>query len=102
RWIKTSGTGSNGWVVEYGDTGWRDVTDRLEPEKLSKETNGYLHIRRTERYIEYAIKGMTVLSTGKLYSSTNGFRVDDPQVANVFNGSGFFLASRFVIGLFGV
>ena len=102
RWIKTSGTGSNGWVVEYGDTGWRDVTDLLEPEKLSKETNGYLHIRRTERYIEYAIKGMTVLNTGNLYSSTNGFRVDDTQVANVFNGSGFFLASRFVIGLFGV
>ena len=27
RWIKTSGTGSTGWRVEYGDTGWRDYTD---------------------------------------------------------------------------
>lgn len=26
RWIKTSGTGNTGWVVEYGDTGWRDIT----------------------------------------------------------------------------
>ena len=26
RWIKSSGTGTTGWRVEYGDTGWRNVT----------------------------------------------------------------------------
>ena len=29
RWIKTSGTGNTGWRVEYGDTGWRNVSDAL-------------------------------------------------------------------------
>lgn len=26
RWIKKSGTGATGWAVEYGDTGWRNIT----------------------------------------------------------------------------
>lgn len=26
RWIKTTGTGATGWQVEYGDTGWRNIT----------------------------------------------------------------------------
>ena len=76
RWIKTSGTGNTGWVVEYGDTGWRDITDALEPEKLEVENGGYLRVRRTERYIEYALSNLTVLGTGNLYSTPAGFRAD--------------------------
>ena len=26
QWIKASGTGNTGWVVQYGDTGWRNIT----------------------------------------------------------------------------
>lgn len=29
RWIKTSGTGTTGWRVEYGDTGWRSLASLL-------------------------------------------------------------------------
>lgn len=29
RWIKANGTGKSGWRVEYGDTGWRNVTSLL-------------------------------------------------------------------------
>ena len=29
RWIKSIGTGRTGWVVEYGDTGWRDMSSLL-------------------------------------------------------------------------
>ena len=29
RWIKAIGTGKTGWVVEYGDTGWRDMSSLL-------------------------------------------------------------------------
>ena len=29
RWIKTSGTGSTGWTVEYGSTGSRDISSLL-------------------------------------------------------------------------
>lgn len=29
-WIKASGTGNTGWVVEYGDTGWRNITSTAQ------------------------------------------------------------------------
>lgn len=29
RWIKTIGTDDTGWQVEYGDTGWRDLSSSL-------------------------------------------------------------------------
>lgn len=29
KWIKASGTGNTGWSVQYGDTGWRDLTSLL-------------------------------------------------------------------------
>lgn len=29
EWIKSSGTGTSGWEVTYGDTGWRDISDSL-------------------------------------------------------------------------
>ena len=29
RWLKKSGSGNTGWVVEHGDTGWRDITPPL-------------------------------------------------------------------------
>ena len=41
RWIKASGTGSTGWKVEYGDTGWRDITSLITP----APTSGQLKIR---------------------------------------------------------
>ena len=31
RWIKTSGTGTTGWRVEYGDTGWRNLRSAISP-----------------------------------------------------------------------
>ena len=40
RWIKTSGTGNTGWVVEYGDTGWRLIPNRNETQE------GQIYIRR--------------------------------------------------------
>ena len=29
RWVKTSGAGNTGWLVDYGDTGWRNVSSLL-------------------------------------------------------------------------
>ena len=45
RWIKTSGTGNTGWRVEYGDTGWRDITSSIPSENLK---SGAVYIRRTQ------------------------------------------------------
>lgn len=43
KWIKASGTGSTGWRVLYGDTGWRDV--RADFLSLSKATGGVHRLR---------------------------------------------------------
>ena len=102
RWIKTSGTGNTGWLVEYGDTGWRDVTASLEPGRLTVGNNGYFRVRRKERFVEYAIRDMSVVTSGGIFPTPSGFRVETAQSANVFNGSGFFYVSRYLLAIGGV
>ena len=48
RWIKTSGTGTTGWRVEYGDTGWRDITSTFDPPIQS----GTVRIRKTPTEVQ--------------------------------------------------
>ena len=48
RWIKSSGTGSTGWRVEYGDTGWRDITSTFDPPLQS----GAVRIRKTPTEVQ--------------------------------------------------
>ena len=48
RWIKTSGTGATGWRVEYGDTGWRDITSTFDPPIQS----GTVRIRKTPAEVQ--------------------------------------------------
>ena len=43
RWIKTSGTGTVGWRVEWGDTGWRDITSLLTPAPTSGQLTVRIH-----------------------------------------------------------
>ena len=44
RWIKDTGTGNTGWVVEYGDTGIRDLTASDTPHVNTTVT--YFQVRR--------------------------------------------------------
>ena len=55
RWIKTSGTGNTGWSVEYGDTGWRDITEFLR-NGWTAET---LRIRRQNNTVTLEHRGLT-------------------------------------------
>ena len=73
RWIKTSGTGSTGWKVEYGDTGLRDISDLL------KDATGSVTISRIGQvvYLEArVIKPEETLGSGSsfLASLPVGFR----------------------------
>lgn len=43
RWIKTSGTGTTGWAVEYGDTGLRELFSADTHDSI---TSGRILIRR--------------------------------------------------------
>ena len=49
RWIKTRGTGSTGWEVEWGDTGWRNITADL----MNGWNAGGVHIRRVGRLVQF-------------------------------------------------
>ena len=70
RWIKTSGTGNTGWVVEYGDTGWRDIAGS------STAISGELRIRRTENIVYLAIVDarFDVSSGSQVITLPTGFR----------------------------
>ena len=76
RWIKTSGTGSSGWKVEYGDTGWRDITS-LIPEV----TSGTVRVMRNNgmAYLSFSSTKFTTTSSGLNLSRMipQGFRIDD-------------------------
>ena len=78
RWIKTSGTGATGWSVEYGDTGWRDITsstvNRSSPAVFADGAG--IQIRRFQGTVQYRFFGdITVTSQfGKLTDNFTGFR----------------------------
>ena len=101
RWIKTSGTGATGWRVEYGDTGWRDISGVAEVANLEFNAGGYVRIRRTERFVEYAFKEVTAKKSGNIYLAPSGFRSPEGENANAYQ-VGFFSASTYWIGLFGI
>lgn len=82
RWIKTSGTSSTGWTVEYGDTGWRDIT----PASI---TSGAMLIRRVGNMVMLALKDavFSYQSLGRLPSgfySPNVFLPAKPITADEF------------------
>lgn len=101
RWIKTIGTGSTGWRVEYGDTGWRDISASVETDTLEFNSGGYVRIRRVERYVEYAFKEVKAKKGGNIYLAPAGFRSPEGENANAYQ-SGFFSTSIYWIGLFGI
>lgn len=42
RWIKATGAGNTGWEVQYGDTGWRDIstlTEGIDFLRISRTVN---------------------------------------------------------------
>jgi len=73
KWIKTSGTGNTGWVVEFGDTGWRN----LAAEALS---NGWsvgvrLQLRRSGATVRINGEVSAAAATAQtLYTLPSGFR----------------------------
>lgn len=65
RWIKTSGTGAVGWRVEYGDTGWRNIT----PASI---TSGEMLIRRIGNTVMISLRKI-VFTYQSLGSIPSGF-----------------------------
>lgn len=66
RWIKTSGTGATGWKVEYGDTGWRDLSSLL-PSHMT----GTLNFRRQNDWVYLIFVNITGLTESITLSIPN-------------------------------
>lgn len=69
RWVKASGTGNTGWVVVYGDTGWRTVAawdatgaytvGQLSPSFVPRPNiAGYIRVRRMNQTIFVAVNSV--------------------------------------------
>lgn len=53
-WIKASGSGNTGWKVNYGDTGWRDVSASITAN--ANDTIHYTKLRRVGHTVQLAIR----------------------------------------------
>lgn len=59
RWIKTRGTGTTGWEVEWGDTGWRDVTSTYT-EAFDPTNTGTIRLRRQGNDVRLSFSSVTL------------------------------------------
>lgn len=59
RWVKQTGAGNTGWVVDYGNTGWRNITPNPLPANI-KSTS--CKIRRINDMVELAIGYTEIIS----------------------------------------
>ena len=84
RWVKTSGTGTAGWRVEYGDTGWRNVSSQLEP-----GVSGNVFITRVGQTVHMMLHNVATASAGhtNLILLNSGFRPLDVSGANWRNAT---------------
>lgn len=73
-WRKDSGTGSTGWVVESGDTGWRNISSLIYPGATLATTSGRLLIRRVGDAAWLTIVTGAVGFENRLYEPIPGFR----------------------------
>ena len=97
RWVKTSGTGTAGWRVEYGDTGWRNVSSLL----IGDWTATTIQIRRENNLVTLRAQGLGGTTAGFLRLSapfvtsvTNLNITTSSKVENVFSNSSFALSWR--------
>lgn len=89
RWLKTSGTGTTGWEVVVGDTGWRDVSSLLQSGLEKATTLGWCDLRRVNNEVEFTARlqvsegSLAGVSRGVLISlmplsEESGFAVSPP------------------------
>lgn len=68
KWVKSTGTGSTGWTVVVGDTGWRDISTLLISTNFER-TAGSLMIRRVNETVSMKLHAAPV---GAKYGATTG------------------------------
>jgi len=77
QWIKATGTGNTGWVVQYGDTGWRNVTASMEAGFKTSNPNAALYVRRTNDRVTWMLNETiagSATGTVAIYVPPTGFK----------------------------
>ena len=67
RWLKASGTGSTGWIVSQGDTGWRRIA--LSASDFTANV-GFFQVRRINSEVYFQVSDVTPLRTGLIVLAT--------------------------------
>lgn len=70
RWVKSSDTGNTGWVVEYGDTGWRNIS----ADTTSTNQQGVLRRVGKTVYLTFLTAKFDTTTGTTIYSLPTGFR----------------------------
>ena len=92
RWIKSSGTGNTGWRVEYGDTGWRDITSLIvSSPAIIMGTGAKIAIRRTGGSVFFRVIGTATMggTFGNIVAAQPGLRPDLDTNSPAAKGASF-------------
>jgi hypothetical protein len=76
RWIKATGSGNTGWRVDYGDTGWRNVTSTV--------TGGTTVIARFRRFVSTVNIHIYSMDAASRLPMPTGFRPYDSGQGNAW------------------
>mgnify|MGYP003296529243 CR=1 FL=1 len=90
RWIKKTGSGNTGWVVEDGDTGWRDITP-----SVANRAEGTVKIRRINSIAFLSLSAFVSNATKTDIPAQSGFQIGNGfvQIAPASNGAGNLLGN---------
>ena len=94
KWIKASGTGNTGWVVEYGDTGWRSLT--AESLSSSWAWGTFARVRRVGGTVEIGLALNGASASGSYpYTLPTGFRPKGDTFAAIFSTTANFTGNPY-------
>ena len=76
KWLKATGAGNTGWVVEYGDTGVRNIKASLENSWSTYAGTDPVYLRRVGNVVQLDTAGIvgTTSSSATFYTLPVGFR----------------------------
>ena len=90
-WNSAYSSGSGGWQMSYGDSGWRDVSANIN--SGNGFTGGSVYIRRTGYNIAIAAFGLTRAAggAGDFYTFPSGFRAELPVYGRSFSNNAWYV-----------
>ena len=90
-WNSAYSSGSGGWQMSYGDSGWRDVSANIN--SGNGFTGGSVYIRRTGYNIAIAAFGLTRAAggAGDFYTFPSGFQAALPVYGRSFSNNAWYV-----------